>query len=40
MALIRQLLGDWVGLLSLITIVAAIGIIAYLMVYFLRRSKE
>ncbi|MEK7207553.1 MAG: DUF3149 domain-containing protein [Pseudomonadota bacterium] len=40
MALIRQLLGDWVGLLSLITIVAAIGIIVYLMVYFLRRSKE
>lgn len=40
MALIRQLFSDWVGLLSLITIVAAIGIIVYLMVYFLRRSKR
>jgi len=36
-ALIQQLLSDWVGVLSLITIVVAIGVIVYLMVYVLRR---
>lgn len=37
MDLIRQLLSDWAGLLSLITIATAIGIIIYLIVYVLRR---
>jgi hypothetical protein len=37
MALIQQLLSEWVGVLSLITIAVAIGIIVYLAVYVLRR---
>lgn len=37
MDLIQQLFSDWVGMLSLATIVTAIGIIIYLIVYVLRR---
>jgi Protein of unknown function (DUF3149) len=37
MDLIQQLFSDWVGLLSVATIVTAIGIVVYLVAYVLRR---
>jgi hypothetical protein len=40
MALLRELLSDWVGLLSLATVVAAIGIIAYIIGYVFRRASK
>ncbi len=40
MTLIQQLLSDWVGILSIATIAVTIGIIASLMAYVVRRSKE
>lgn len=40
MILIQQLLSDWVGILSLMTIAVTIGIIVYLVVYILRRTRE
>lgn len=39
MNLISQLFSDWVGLLSLATIVVAISVIVYIAVYVLRRTK-
>jgi len=39
MNLIGQLFSDWVGLLSLVTIVVAIGVIVYIAVYVLRHAK-
>jgi hypothetical protein len=40
MKLIQQLMSDWVGMLSLITIVVTIGIVVYLAIFFLGRMKS
>jgi hypothetical protein len=37
MNLLQQLVSDWVGLLSLITVVAAIAIVAFIATFLLRR---
>lgn len=40
MSLIQQLLGDWVGILSLATIVVTIAIIVSLVTYVVRSSRK
>lgn len=40
MTLIQQLLSDWTGILSLVTIAVALGVVVSLVVYLVRRSRE
>lgn len=40
MSLVEQLLGDWVGILSLATIVVTIVIVVSLLTYVVRSSRK
>lgn len=40
MTLIQQLLSDWTGILSLVTIAVALGVVVSLVAYVVRRSRE